>query len=464
MCELAGDRLVSVMSLVQRLARHVASIQWSKLGTALQVKAKQAVLDGAGAMLAGSRSEEVERLLEAFPAVLTHGVPVYGTRLRLSASDAILVNATSAHACEVDDFGGSGHPGAVVVPTVINLAETHGGTGVRLLESLVAGYDVGQIVSEVLGGYRVHNDRGWHSTGTCGSFAAAAAASRLLELNEEETSHALAIAGSFMGGIWAFADDGAMTKRLHAGRAAANGVTSAMMAAAGMTGPQRLFEAEWGGVIPLYGPTEPIPQTAADKLWQAGCGLTKSGFKPYGCCRGIHYAVDALEDILRGLQSSVDDVEQVLVKCPPRQVRQMGNNRIKSALDAQMSMPYALATYLVHSRLPFSSFQRGTLGDDKVVEALGRIDIREDRRMASEDKPLVTVILRNGERMSAKRDIALGDPKLPLSQEFLEDKFRELAQAALSKEQVEELVRAVESLDRSDTASRNLSALLVPRS
>ena len=119
------------------------------------------------------------------------------------------------------------------------MGEHHGIPGKTLLASVVAGYDVAARVMDAAGTYRLHNARGWHSTGTVGSFGSAAAAARALGLDAAATAHAIGIAGSFTGGLWAFIADGAMTKRLHAGKAAENGVLAAYLARHGSRARRR---------------------------------------------------------------------------------------------------------------------------------------------------------------------------------------------------------------------------------
>jgi len=138
--------------------------------------------------------------------------------------------------------------------------------GRRVLEAMIVGYDVALRVLEAAGGYRAHNGQGWHSTGTCGSFGAAAAAARALGLDAERTAWALGLAGSFTGGTWAFLDDGSMSKRYHPGRAAETGVLAAALARAGFTGPTRVFEAEWGGFLKTYAAGRARPAALTDAL------------------------------------------------------------------------------------------------------------------------------------------------------------------------------------------------------
>ena len=161
-----------------------------------------------------------------------------------------------------------------------------------MIAAVVAGYDLGRRVMEAAGGYDAHNGAGWHSTGTCGVFAAAVAVARLWRLSAAQTRHALGIAGSYSSGNWSFLADGAMTKRLHPGHAAASGLMAAGLARAGMTGPAAVFESEWGGFLATYGGAAADPAALTAGLG-AAWRIHRSSIKPYASCRGTHAAVEA---------------------------------------------------------------------------------------------------------------------------------------------------------------------------
>src|ERR1019366_512959 len=179
---------------------------------------------------------------------------------------AARINGTSSHALELDDFGGCGHSGACVVPAVCALADAVGADGKTVLLAVAAGYDLAARVLDGAGGYRPHKDRGWHSTGTCGVFGAAAGAASVLKLDALHYAWALGIAGSLAGGTWAFLADGATTKRFHLGKSAESGVTAACLAEAGMTGPRQLLESPYGGFFSLFSGPEANPDATVAGL------------------------------------------------------------------------------------------------------------------------------------------------------------------------------------------------------
>ena len=181
------------------LARFTSGLAVDAVPAEAVAYARLLMLDLLGAALAGVETAEAGAMLTAAKGFAPPSGPcaIWGTERTTSAAAAALVNGVIAHAQELDDFGGADHSGAVVVPAILAVAEAEGTTdGGRVLAAMVAGYDVALRALEAMGGYRAHNNGGgWHSTGTCGSFGAAAAAARMLGLDAERTSWALGIAG-----------------------------------------------------------------------------------------------------------------------------------------------------------------------------------------------------------------------------------------------------------------------------
>src|SRR3954467_11331545 len=242
-------------SLTESLADYWSAARYEDLPPETVRLAKRFLIDTLAAGIAGASSEVAGIAERAIRGALegSSGTSVlWGQRGTLPPREAALVNGTASHALELDDFGGCGHSGAVVTPAVLALAGRGGISGKDVLTAIVAGYDVAARVTEGAGGYRFHNDLGWHSSGTCGTFGAAAGAAKVLKLDRERFADALGIAGSFTGGIWAFLADGAMTKRFHPGKAAETGLSAALLAQAGMTGPRQVLEAKWGGFFSTY--------------------------------------------------------------------------------------------------------------------------------------------------------------------------------------------------------------------
>src|SRR5215207_7271943 len=243
----------AVPAATRAMAEWIAQLDYHQLPGRTREVVKCAILDTVGCGVYGYQTPWAKMLLEWARA--GGGKPestVWGDAApTLRAADAALVNGTSSHAFELDDYHNAKlHPGAVVIPAALAMAEKLGSDGKTLVTAIAAGYEV-MIRSSLALNPSAARLRGWHLTGVCGPFAAAACAV-LMGLDAERTAWALGLAGTQGAGVWAFNADGAMSKRLHAGKAAHSGVLAAELAALGFTGPTQIYEFEDGGVLKAF--------------------------------------------------------------------------------------------------------------------------------------------------------------------------------------------------------------------
>lgn len=417
---------------VNTLAEYLATLKLANIDSSASRQACRAVADTLGAALAGSQAPEAWGTAAALKeAASGEAVTGFGTDKRFSARDAALYNGTAAHALELDDFGGCGHSGAVVVPAALVAAELEGADGPTVLEAVIAGYETAGRVTEAVGGYRMHNDAGWHSTGTCGSFGAAAAAARILDCDVKQTANALALTGSFVGGIWSFVYDGAGSKRLHAGKAASAGVTAAYLARAGLTGPYHVFELEWGSFFSTYG----VGQAAAPDALTAGPAqqlwIFRSGFKPYPACRGTHAAIEAALILKEELRVEAGELERIVIRCSTSTARQLGRYDVRNTLDAQFSLPYLVSLAVTTGRVDLDTLlPKGE--ESSIVRATSqKVEIQADDSLPAGTSPSVAICTARGEYKEERVDIARGAPERPLDDEELRSKFIDSASRAV---------------------------------
>jgi 2-methylcitrate dehydratase PrpD len=215
---------------------------------------------------------------------------IWGRGQRARANDAAFTNGIAAHAFELDDYhNAKAHPGAVVVPAALAIAERVDASGEDCLLAIVIGYETLIRTAMVLDPIATRK-RGWHLTGVAGTLGAAAACASLLRLDAEHTACALGLAGTQSSGLFAFNADGAMSKRFHAGRAAQAGVVAAELAARGFTGPTAFYEADDGGLLRAFSdaPVKERLVTGLGDIYEA----TQISFKPYSCCGSTHAYID----------------------------------------------------------------------------------------------------------------------------------------------------------------------------
>ncbi|MET4060326.1 2-methylcitrate dehydratase PrpD [Arthrobacter sp. UYP6] len=274
---------------------------------------------------------------------------VIGGGYRLGTEDAALVNGITAHGLELDDTfeEASLHPGVVVFPSLLAVAEEQGSTFGEVLDAAVVGYDVMCHMGVVLGAAESYG-RGFHPTGVAGAIGAGAAVSRLRGLDEDQTGNAIGIAADLAAGSLEFLSDGAWTKRLNAGHAAAVGVRAARLAGAGFIAPRDALEGR-DGFLSNYGqgfsPDRATPIEAGEFAW-------RTSIKLYPCCRYMHGNLDLLLDLATqrpGLTpADIEDVELAVIRAGARLVSLPADAklRVESAVDAQFNMPYGAALAL----------------------------------------------------------------------------------------------------------------------
>ncbi len=412
--------------------------------------AKLLLLDLLGCALAGLDTEEARIARRAGRALSPGGggASIWGTGEAAHPGIAAMANGAAAHALELDDFHGVDHSGAVTVPALMAAADAGGeADGRRFLEGMVFGYEVGRRLLDGAGGYRRHNAAGWHTTGTLGSYAAAAAVAKFLGLDEERTVWALGIAGSFTGGTWAFNADGAMSKRYHAGAAAQTGLQAAFLAREGFTGPVSVLEAERGGYFNLYGEgMTPAAEAVAEGLG-ADFRIGWAGVKVYACCRGIHSALDVALDFRRRHGLRAEDIESVHVLCTPVQKGQLGLAFPKTRIEAQFSLPYSTATAFLHGEAGYEFFTETWIGDPEIEALAAKVALEADASRSLEEEPVLTVRTRDGRAFTGQQPLPIGDPANPVPEADIRAKYRALATRHLAPETASRLEDAVLALD-----------------
>jgi 2-methylcitrate dehydratase PrpD len=427
------------------LAQFVTSATPTDLPEPIRIKAARHALDTLACGVAGAASQEAQSTLDLILATEQRGdVPVWGTSEGLSVRSATLVNAIACHAFELDDTGGCDHSGAVVLPAALAataLAE-HPVSGEEFLLAVVLGYDVGRRVLEACGGYEPHNEAGWHSTATCGTFGAAVAAARILRLDETRVAHALGHAASFSGGLWAFIHDGSQTKRIHAGRASEGGVLAALLARAGVSGPSAVFEDVWGGFLTTF-----APKTARPDALTLGHGeswrLERVSLKPYASCRGTHSSIDALGLLLDRNGSAKDEVERIEVRLSPFLSDMCGGRDVATLPFAQMSLPYALAARLALGQAGLSAYAADERDNPRLRTVMERVSLVVDPTIAANEEPFVRIVTRDGRTDEARVPKALGSPANPVTDDAYLAKIRSLSGMALDGVRTERLIEGV---------------------
>jgi 2-methylcitrate dehydratase PrpD len=444
------------------LARFVATASPADLPRAIREKSLRHILDTLACGIAGAASREAQACLDL--ALATEGpgpAPAWGTDRRLAARSAALVNGVACHAFELDDTGGCDHSGAVVLPAALaalTLAERPV-TGTEFVLAIVLGYEVARRALEACGGYAPHNDAGWHSTATCGTFGAAVAVARLMGLDAVGITHTIGHAASFSGGLWAFIHDGSQTKRIHAGRAAEGGLLAAMLARAGVTGPSAVFEKRWGGFLSTFAGSSAEPEALTIGLGESW-RMERVSIKPYASCRGTHSAVDALGLLLNGNRLDADDILRIEVRLSRFLLDMCGGREAMTLPQAQMSLPYALAARLTFGHAGLEAYRAARRSDLTLKAVMDRVALIVDDTIDPTEEPFVCIVTHDGRAFETRVTSPLGSPANPVTDAAYFDKVRGLSGMALDIAAVERLVTGVRGL-WDDTDMRWLSGALV---
>jgi 2-methylcitrate dehydratase PrpD len=365
--------------------------------------------------------------------------------------DAALVNGTAAHALDFDDCNNTlgGHPSAPVLPALFALGEQTGANGREFIAAYVAGFETECKISLGVNFYQY--TRGWHPTTTIGVFGAAAACARLLHLGEERTATALAIAASLASGIKA--NFGTMTKPLHIGHCARNGLLAAMLARDGFTASADAFEHKQGYFEVFNGAGN---YDAAKILpgWGNPFDIVEPGIatKQYPCCGSTHPAIDAMLVVVREHDLRPDDVRSVDCWIHPFCLAHTDRPDPQSTKDAKFSLQYCVARALAERKVTIEHFEGDRFRDALIRRLMERVRVAPytDAQLPSDNYfgGEVKVELLDGTRHAAKVDQPLGCTSgNPLPAELLQEKFVNCAQRVLPPGNTMRLLAALRNFE-----------------
>jgi 2-methylcitrate dehydratase PrpD len=456
--------VVRPSAVTAQVGEWISGLSIREIPPELQSKLRLLLLDTIGAGLLG-RDQKWTKLVRdwasRFPATGDEIASIWGEDApSLRPSDAALVNGTAAHAFELDDYHNSKtHPAAVVVPAVLALAEAHGARGEQILTAMAAGYEV--MIRSALALDPSHaRTRGWHLTGVSGTLGAAAASAVVLGLDTHQTMWALGLAGTQSSGLFAFSEDGTMSKRFHPGRAGQSGIMAAELASLGFTGPTRIFEAKDGGFLRAFSDVgdQAVLTDGLGTVWHSAT----TSFKPYSSCGSSHSYIDAarrLRDAWKPSSTVRAGVSRVVdLQCGyPYQAG--------SELNAQLSIRYCVAAALTDGHVLPEQFTSARLADRTLAARAAAVEILHDPDLdelyPSHFSGWVEIETEAGPRRVFIRDPS-GHPSSERWEAELREKFRSLASSRLPETSVHKLENCVDHLTSSN-ARELLSLLSVPR-
>lgn len=432
-------------SVIETIAAH--AVDAPAFGDRAILLATHALADTLGCMVAGREDEASVSVREAFRHREGSGSALLVGGGRADAATAALVNATAAHALDYDDNFRPGitHASAVLVPTLLALAQERGATGRALLDAYLAGLAAQAAVGEGLN--PSHYTIGWHATATVGAIGTAAGAARLIGLDAAGAARAMSIAVSMAGGPKG--QFGTPAKPLHAGLAARNAVEAARLAETGMTGRLDILEGQQGFLELAGGPDAP----GWGGLDLAGPHVIETaGLMPkrHPCCGSTHNVVDAILDLKAAHGFSAAETASVETRVGIANARNLAYADPSDEMQARFSMPYCVALALLQDRLSLADFTPEAVRRPHVrallpLTTMTAHSAEEERAAGGRPPHRVTVRLADGRVLRAERREAKGTIADPFSDADRREKFADCC-AGLGEDARETLYAAVASL------------------
>lgn len=438
---MAGDLNTEEGALSQALAAFAVGLQWDDLPEAVRHEARRCVVNFFACALAGWRDPAVRTAARVFGRIGPAGrCAVIGSGETAAPLHAASLNAMSANVFDYDDTHMPTilHPTAPVAAAAFALAQLQPTSGRELLQSVVTGIEVACRIACAVS--PEHYARGWHITGTCGVFGAAAAASRLLGLDRQQGVWAIGSASAQASGL--VETLGTMAKSIGVGNAAANGVLSAWLAQEGFAGPATPLEGA-RGFLPVFG-TGLRPQALLGGVGQRWEILANT-YKPYPCGVVLNPVIEACLQLRQQLPAEA--IERIELQAHPLLRQRTDRPGVANGKASQVSAQHAVAVALLRGRAGLDEFSDAAVADP-ALRALGsRLVFVEDATMGVE-AAAVRVLLRDGRRLSHRVAAAHGSLQSPLTDDELSAKCEALARHGGSGVRAGPLLDALWQLDR----------------
>ncbi|MGW0183222.1 MmgE/PrpD family protein [Nocardia sp. NPDC003345] len=427
----------------------------TELPAAVEHHVRRLLVDYMAAVVPGSATD-ISRAVAGHIAATYGGPAATAVGLgRVSAPGAALLNGTSCHSLEVDDgyTPGSVHPSSVAFPAVLAAAEALGSDTATTTRALAVALEA--ISRLAAAGHPTTWRNHFHNTPLAGVIGATCGVAVLHDLDAGRLHDALGIAASHAGGLFAFLGKSAEVKRVHPGKAARDAITSVELAAAGVTGPHAILETPHGYVdaFAAGGFDAGVLLDGLGRDWV----VLNSYVKPYPSCRHLHGPLDAVLAQRAEHGIGLDDVAGATVRTYTVASHHAATV-VGSLLDAQMSIPFALATALAHDEVGLTEFGEQARRDPRIRDFATRVEVLADER-SDRDYPRlrpasVELRLHDGRVLSHRVDLPYGEPGNPVTDAEMTAKFVRLAAPVLGAEVAVELAPALWAFESLDVIAR----------
>ena len=434
--------------VTRTLARYIVSARREDLPASVRHEAARTLLNYIGCAVGGSTHATLTAAISALapfsgPAQAT----ILGRKERLDILHASLMNGISSHVLDYDDthLRTIIHPAGPVVSAILALSETRPISGADFLNALVVGVEVECRIGNAV--YPAHYTTGWHITGTTGVFGAAAAAGKLLGLTEQQMLYALGLASTQPVGLQEMF--GTMTKSFHPGRAAQNGLTSALLAARNFTSSTQSLEAKygWGNVLSTARDYSQITNKLGS-TWE----IAVNTYKPFACGIVMHPTIDGCIQLRNEHKLSAAAIDRIELRVHPLVLELTGKKTPATGLEGKFSIYHAAAVAIVEGAGGDSQFSDRAVQLKDVVALRDRVSTVVDGGI-KEDQVRIAVVLKDGRRLEKFIEHAVGSVDHPMSDADLEGKFQGLADGILPRDRVGRLMDLCWKIESAPQAS-----------
>lgn len=426
---------------------------WSE--TALE-RARFAIADTVGCIIAASDNDVVAKTAKASRADGSgKATSVFGG-LECSASTAAFVNGTAAHVLEIDDnfYPALTHASAQAVPALFALAQDRDCSGEQVLSAYLYSLEIQAALAGAM--ERNHTLAGWHATGTLSTIATAGAAAHMLGLPRAGIANAMSISCSMAAG--SKAQFGTMTKSLHCGFAARNSVEAALLAAAGIEGSADALDGPYGFLVMHNGSEMPNYENVLERLHTSRTVETH-GLAPkrHACCASAHKGLDAVEDLKNSHGFELVDIDRIDVSVGTTNRQNLRYDRPRNGMEARFSLPYAMIVFLSGGRFWLDDLEDDAVFRPGIQTQLGKVHVHVlnvDEKSYPITQPLehlVTVRLKQGQELSARRAYAKGTIADPFTEGDYLEKFLNCCSGRLGETETETLWSSLRTIDRAPT-------------
>jgi 2-methylcitrate dehydratase PrpD len=457
------------MGLTQEVANFVARTKYSDIPHDVLQLARGFILDGLGVALAGS-TDECSRIVQhqIRQAAGRTECSILGTGLMAPAPKAALANGVAGHAMDYDDtqlstskeavYGLLTHPTTPVLAAVLAVGEREKISGRDLVLAYILGVEVECRIADAINPR--HYQSGFHSTATMGGLGAAMAVGKILRLKEAQLIRTLGIAASMASGLRE--NFGTMTKPLHAGRAAENGVTAALLARDGFTAANNILEARRGFFNAMAGGYDEgkISGRLGAPYFMKEPGIS---IKPYPSGSLSHPAQDLILDLVRQHDLGAADIERIDVGTNSNVPNALIYPMPKNALEGKFSIPFCMAIAVLERKAGIAQFQDRKVRDKKVIEFMKRVTLYVDDELEmlgyDQVRSRIRIALKNGRTIEGRYDVARGHPEKPMSWAEIGDKFCDCAALVLPDKNAEDIVELTARVEELKSLSPLIRAL-----